>query len=86
VILLLAQLPFVVNFFWSLKRGTQAKDNPWHANTLEWSVSSPPPHDNFERTPRVRRWPYEYSAPGASLDWSPQAERGDAMLPATGRH
>src|SRR5271168_2897466 len=53
VILLLGQIPFVVNFFWSLARGKQAEDNPWLANTLEWSVASPPPHENFERTPRV---------------------------------
>jgi cytochrome c oxidase subunit 1 len=85
VVLLLGQLPFVVNFFWSLARGKRAEDNPWLANTLEWSVASPPPHENFERTPRVHRWPYEYSAPGAKLDWKPQAEQAEMTLPAAGR-
>ena len=31
VVLLLGQIPFVVNFFWSLVNGTQAEDNPWLA-------------------------------------------------------
>jgi cytochrome c oxidase subunit I len=84
VTLLLVQLPFVVNFFWSLRRGKRAEANPWLANTLEWCVPSPPPHANFAHTPRVRRWPYEYSVPGARLDWSPQTESGDTMLPAAG--
>jgi cytochrome c oxidase subunit I len=85
LILLLGQIPFVVNFFWSFARGKQAEDNPWLANTLEWSVASPPPHENFERTPRVQRWPYEYSAPGAKLDWNPQAEEVGVIMPGAGR-
>jgi heme/copper-type cytochrome/quinol oxidase subunit 1 len=24
-----------------------AEDNPWGARTLEWTVPSPPPEDNF---------------------------------------
>jgi cytochrome c oxidase subunit 1 len=70
--LLLAQIPFVVNFFWSLVRGAEAGPNPWRANTLEWTVPSPPGHGNFEKTPVVRRGPYEYSLPGRSEDWLAQ--------------
>ena len=47
-------------------------------------LGSPPPHENFERTPRVQRWPYEYSAPGAKLDWNPQAEEVGVIMPAAG--
>ena len=83
--LLLAQIPFIVNFFLSLARGKEAEHNPWLANTLEWSVASPPPHENFAGTPHVRRWPYEYSAPGGKLDWSPQAESVEITLPAANR-
>src|SRR5262249_24581428 len=41
------QLIFLFNFLWSLKRGKKAEINPWQATTLEWTVPSPPPHDNF---------------------------------------
>jgi cytochrome c oxidase subunit 1 len=70
--LLLAQIPFFVNLIWSYFRGAQAESNPWRANTLEWTVPSPPGHGNFEETPVVQRGPYEYSAPGREEDWFPQ--------------
>jgi cytochrome c oxidase subunit 1 len=72
ILLFLGQLPFVVNFLWSLWAGEKAASNPWEANTLEWSAPSPPPHDNFEAIPVVYRGPYEYSAPEAPEDWLPQ--------------
>jgi cytochrome c oxidase subunit 1 len=68
----LAQIPFVVNFFWSLFAGKKADRNPWKANTLEWVAPSPPPHGNFDAIPVVYRGPYEYSVPGASEDYLPQ--------------
>jgi cytochrome c oxidase subunit 1 len=43
----LGQVVFLVNFFWSLKKGKKAEENPWGSGTLEWSIPSPPPHDNF---------------------------------------
>ncbi len=72
IVLLLGQLPLVVNFFWSLFAGAKAPENPWQANTLEWTTSSPPPHGNFPTPPRVYRDPYEYSRPGNPRDWMPQ--------------
>jgi cytochrome c oxidase subunit I+III len=33
---------FVVNFFYSARYGREAGPNPWGANSLEWSLSSPP--------------------------------------------
>jgi cytochrome c oxidase subunit 1 len=73
ILLLLSQLALVFNFFLSLFAGKKAADNPWEANTLEWSTSSPPPHENWEgAVPEVRRGPYEYSPPGADTDWVPQ--------------
>jgi cytochrome c oxidase subunit 1 len=67
-----AQVLFVINFFWSLMSGTKAEENPWHANTLEWSTASPPPHGNFAYPPQVYRGPYEYSDPSQTADFSPQ--------------
>ncbi len=72
ILLLLAQIPFVINFFWSLFAGKVAERNPWQANTLEWSAPSPPPHGNFETLPVVYRGPYEYSHPSVPEDWLPQ--------------
>jgi cytochrome c oxidase subunit 1 len=67
-----AQLIFVVNFFWSLFRGPVAGRNPWNSNTLEWTAPSPPPHGNFEDTPIVYRWPYDYNPEGGEKDHSMQ--------------
>jgi cytochrome c oxidase subunit 1 len=44
----------------ALKRGKIAGDNPWGAKTLEWTTASPPPHENFLKTPIVTAGPYEY--------------------------
>jgi cytochrome c oxidase subunit 1 len=44
----LAVLIFIVNFFYSKRKNVVAGDDPWEGNTLEWSVSSPPPVYNFD--------------------------------------
>jgi cytochrome c oxidase subunit 1 len=75
ILLLIAQLCFVVNFVRSIFRGRTAGDNPWAANTLEWSTPSPPLHGNFEEPPSVYRGPYVYSAPGVESDWHSQHSR-----------
>jgi cytochrome c oxidase subunit I len=68
-----AQLVFLFNFFWSLKKGPKAGKNPWNATTLEWITDSPPAHDNFGgQYPSVYRGPYEYSVPGAAQDFIAQ--------------
>ncbi len=66
------QLLFIANFCWSVFRGRKAGENPWEANTLEWTTASPPPHGNFVKIPIVYRGPYEYSVPGRKSDWLPQ--------------
>lgn len=43
-----------------LLKGEKAGANPWGARTLEWTVPSPPPHHNFDKTPIVTAGPYEY--------------------------
>ncbi len=43
-----------------LLKGEKAPDNPWGATTLEWTTSSPPPHENFLKTPTITAGPYEY--------------------------
>ena len=73
--MLVAQLPFIINLFWSVKHGEKIEsDNPWQATTLEWETPTPPPHGNFNKEIKVYRDPYEYSVPGANKDFSPQAQ------------
>ncbi len=64
------QLIFLINLFWSMFKGEKASENPWEATTLEWTVPSPPPFDNFSgKHPQVYHGPYEFSVPGAAKDY-----------------
>jgi cytochrome c oxidase subunit 1 len=75
-LLAIAQIPFIINLFWSIWKGRKvASDNPWDATTLEWATPTPPPHGNFITPPEVYRDPYEYSVPGKDKDFSPQFEK-----------
>ena len=71
----IAQIPFIINVFYSIFRGEKVDNNPWQATTLEWAAPSPPlPHVNFDTLPTVHRDPYEYSLPGRNKDFTPQTE------------
>ena len=70
----IAQIPFIVNLFWSIKHGEKVGQNPWQSTTLEWQAPTPPPHGNFAEPPRIYRGPYEYSVPGHDTDFTPQNE------------
>src|ERR1700719_1680605 len=73
MITITAQLIFLFNFFYSMKAGQKAAENPWNATTLEWSIPSPPPFGNFAgHVPVVYRGPYEFGVPGATEDYIPQ--------------
>ena len=80
-VLALSQFILAGNFFYSLFRGKVAGRNPWNANTLEWTLDSPPPHENFEQIPTVYRGPYEYSSPLVAADWLPQDQYLDGAKP-----
>ncbi len=83
--LAIAQIPFIINFFLSLKKGEVADRNPWHATTLEWAAPSPPPHGNFATEPSAYRNPYEYSVPGQARDYLPQFEPDGSGAPPSER-
>lgn len=73
-----AQLIFLFNLFWSMLKGPKASVNPWEATSLEWTIPSPPPSDNFAgKHPVVYHGPYEFGVPGAKQDYvmqdSPEA-------------
>ncbi|MBF0501156.1 MAG: cbb3-type cytochrome c oxidase subunit I [Candidatus Riflebacteria bacterium] len=50
----------VINLFYGMRYGEKAGDNPWGGATLEWTVSSPPPAENFEGEPVLTRSPYDF--------------------------
>jgi cytochrome c oxidase subunit 1 len=73
IIAALAQVAFLFNFFYSIFKGKKAPQNPWEANTLEWTTPVEHLHGNWPgEIPTVYRWPYDYSKPGAETDFIPQ--------------
>ncbi len=60
-------LPFLY-LIWSLKYGEIAGANPWQAAGLEWTVQSPPPKENFARTPIVNFEAYDYERVGKPVE------------------
>lgn len=69
----LAQIFFLYNFFVNIFKGEKATQNPWQANSLEWTTPVEHIHGNWPGPlPVVYRGPYEYSLPGRELDYYPQ--------------
>jgi cytochrome c oxidase subunit 1 len=51
----------LVNLLWTAKFGkVKAPRNPYNSTSLEWQTSSPPVHENFDKTPVVEHDPYNY--------------------------
>jgi cytochrome c oxidase subunit 1 len=44
----------------SWNKGEPSGPNPWHANSLEWLVPTPPPLENFDVLPVITEDPYNY--------------------------
>ncbi|NGF57667.1 cytochrome c oxidase subunit I [Parapedobacter sp. SGR-10] len=73
IVAALGQVAFLVNFFGSIWKGKKAVQNPWGANTLEWTTPVEHIHGNWPgEIPTVYRWPYDYSKPGHDEDFIPQ--------------
>jgi cytochrome c oxidase subunit 1 len=65
----IVQLLFIVNLFWSIRKGKAATANPWGATTLEWM-------DAPQSRPVVFRPAYEYRTGNASPEFLAQDEQG----------
>ena len=52
----------MVYLIWSMRYGPIAGPNPWPATGLEWQTPSPPPPENFERTPVVTWEAYDFAS------------------------
>jgi cytochrome c oxidase subunit 1/cytochrome c oxidase subunit I+III len=71
------------NFVHSRLRGAPAPANPWDADSLEWSMPSPPPHYNFAAIPIVESrhplWddaPLQYARTGTEPETSALGPEG----------
>lgn len=68
-----AQIIFLYNFFSSIFIGEKSVQNPWKANTLEWTAPIKHLHGNWPGDiPTVHRWAYDYSRPDSDTDFIPQ--------------
>ena len=72
IIVFAVQILFLINFFYSIFKGRKVtSENPWEANTLEWTTPIRPGHGNWPgEIPEVHRWPYDYGKDGH--DFIPQ--------------
>jgi cytochrome c oxidase subunit I len=50
----------IINLIRSALWGVKAAHNPWNGITLEWTVPSPPPLENFDKIPQISKGPYDY--------------------------
>src|ERR1700726_1798038 len=65
-----AQFIFLYNLIHSRYRGKVAPENPWNGTSLEWSIPSPPPWNNFGgKHPVVFHDPYQYGVKGSKGDY-----------------
>ncbi len=62
--LVLGLILLLINLFRGLFRGEPVGNNPWGGATLEWSIPSPPPTENFETEPVVSHGPYDFKGAG----------------------
>jgi cytochrome c oxidase subunit 1 len=52
------------NLLYGARRGEAAPPNPWGGATLEWTLPSPAPYENWEEPPKVTKGPYDFSRTG----------------------
>jgi cytochrome c oxidase subunit 1 len=80
LVLVVSFVPFAIGVVKSLRTRPTAGADPWHANSLEWATSSPPPAHNFTWLPPIRserpvfdlRWSRhpDVTAPGMTEAWA----------------
>ncbi len=64
------QLIFLYNLIHSRFRGAPAPPNPWECTSLEWTMPSPPPFDNFGgKHVVVYHDPYQYGVKSSRGDY-----------------
>jgi cytochrome c oxidase subunit 1 len=64
-ILVLGLLLFIGTLIHALFKGEKATANPWRGVTLEWTIPSPPPVENFATIPEITQEAYHFEPAGA---------------------
>lgn len=59
-ILAVGLIMMIVNFMRAARNGAIAPANPWGSLSIEWTIASPPPLENFEENPIITEEPYNY--------------------------
>ena len=67
---------FIFNVIYTFARGEVAEANEWGGKTLEWTIPTPVPLENFEELPVVTSLPYTYGEPVPALEGSGQVTEG----------
>lgn len=60
-ILAIGLIIMLYNLFRAARKGAPAPPNPWGSKSIEWSIPSPPPLENFDEIPTITEEPYNYS-------------------------
>ena len=64
-ILVAGLLLFIGTLIHALFKGEKATANPWRGVTLEWTIPSPPPVENFATIPEITQEAYHFEPAGA---------------------
>jgi cytochrome c oxidase subunit 1 len=59
-LLVLGLLMFFGTLLYAILKGEKAEANPWGGVTLEWTIASPPPLENFDEIPTITHGPYHF--------------------------
>ncbi|MCE1229748.1 MAG: cbb3-type cytochrome c oxidase subunit I [Firmicutes bacterium] len=60
-LLVLGLLMYFGTLLYAIFRGKKADANPWGGVSLEWTIPSPPPLENFETIPTITTGPYHFA-------------------------
>ena len=85
-ILMTGWIVFLYAIISSWRHGVKAPANPWHAKSLEWQTSSPPPLENFLVDPVVTSDPYGYGEDDLAPQRQPQPVSAEAGSTTGGAH
>lgn len=59
--LIIGMVIMFTNLLMSFKQRVPAPADPWGGTTLEWTVPSPPPVQNFLEKPQIEAYPYDFT-------------------------
>lgn len=73
-LMIIGIMTMFVNLLLSFRSRVPAPADPWGATTLEWTVPSPPPVENFPRPPEIMAFPYDFN--GVAERMAQSGEKG----------